>query len=67
MLLQSGQQMLNAEHLLTAQPSSLTSSSSASSTPPVQDVNRYMELLQENLKEGWTVHTAKEKRLYYCK
>jgi hypothetical protein len=66
MLLQSGQ-MLNAEHLLSAQPSSLTSSSSASSTPPVQDVTRYVETLQENLKEGWTIHTAKEKRLYYCK
>jgi hypothetical protein len=64
MLLQAGQAN---EPLLSTQPSSLTSSSSASSTPPIQDVNRYLEAIQENLKEGWTVHTAKDGRLYYCK
>lgn len=54
----------------TAGPSSLTSSSSASSTPPIhqqQDVSRYLETLQDMLKEGWTAHTAKDGRLYYCK
>ncbi|XP_055642156.1 uncharacterized protein LOC129778971 [Toxorhynchites rutilus septentrionalis] len=48
------------------QPSSLTSSSSASSTPPIQDASRYLETLQDTLKDGWTVHTAKDGRLYYC-
>uniref|UniRef100_A0A182QAY2 WW domain-containing protein n=1 Tax=Anopheles farauti TaxID=69004 RepID=A0A182QAY2_9DIPT len=58
----------HAPNLLSAQqPSSLTSSSSASSTPPIQDVSRYLETLQEQLKEGWTAHTAKDGRLYYCK
>ncbi|XP_050068003.1 uncharacterized protein LOC126556652 [Anopheles maculipalpis] len=57
----------HAPNLLSAQqPSSLTSSSSASSTPPIQDVSRYLETLQEQLKEGWTAHTAKDGRLYYC-
>ncbi|XP_058118105.1 uncharacterized protein LOC131288158 [Anopheles ziemanni] len=57
----------HAQNLLSAQqPSSLTSSSSASSTPPIQDVSRYLETLQEQLKEGWTAHTAKDGRLYYC-
>lgn len=52
----------------TAGPSSLTSSSSASSTPPIhQDVSRYLDTLQDMLKEGWTAHTAKDGRLYYCK
>ncbi|KAL1390229.1 hypothetical protein pipiens_012498, partial [Culex pipiens pipiens] len=51
----------------TAGPSSLTSSSSASSTPPIhQDVSRYLDTLQDMLKEGWTAHTAKDGRLYYC-
>ncbi|XP_021709477.1 uncharacterized protein LOC5575615 [Aedes aegypti] len=52
--------------LSSQQPSSLTSSSSASSTPPIRDPSRYLESLQETLKEGWTVHTAKDGRLYYC-
>ncbi|KAG5680286.1 hypothetical protein PVAND_009804 [Polypedilum vanderplanki] len=49
-----------------AAPSSITSSSSASSTPPIRDVNGYLENIQEQLKEGFTVHTAKDGRLYYC-
>uniref|UniRef100_A0A182M193 Uncharacterized protein n=1 Tax=Anopheles culicifacies TaxID=139723 RepID=A0A182M193_9DIPT len=65
---QNHQYQQHAPNLLTAQqPSSLTSSSSASSTPPIQDVSRYLETLQEQLKEGWTAHTAKDGRLYYCK
>ncbi|CAG9804042.1 unnamed protein product [Chironomus riparius] len=47
-------------------PSSITSSSSASSTPPIRDVNGYLENIQDQLKEGYTVHTAKDSRLYYC-
>ncbi|XP_049282133.1 uncharacterized protein LOC125763270 [Anopheles funestus] len=64
---QHNQYQQHAPNLLSAQqPSSLTSSSSASSTPPIQDVSRYLETLQEQLKEGWTAHTAKDGRLYYC-
>ncbi|XP_058055847.1 uncharacterized protein LOC131207253 [Anopheles bellator] len=60
------QQQAQTALLSAHQPSSLTSSSSASSTPPIQDVSRYLETLQEQLKEGWTAHTAKDGRLYYC-
>ncbi|XP_058822799.1 uncharacterized protein LOC131684172 [Topomyia yanbarensis] len=60
------QSQLPVNLLSSQQPSSLTSSSSTSSTPPIQDVNRYLEMAQEVLKEGWTVHTAKDGRLYYC-
>ncbi|XP_055547639.1 uncharacterized protein LOC129731566 [Wyeomyia smithii] len=59
-------QQLPVNLLSSQQPSSLTSSSSASSTPPIQDVSRYLDMAQETLKEGWTVHTAKDGRLYYC-
>ena len=54
-------------HHAPAAPSSITSSSSASSTPPIRDVNGYLESIQDQLKEGYTVHTAKDGRLYYCK
>lgn len=32
-----------------------------------EEVNRYLDLIQDTLKEGWTVHATKEGRLYYCK
>jgi FERM and PDZ domain-containing protein 4 len=54
-------------HHTPAAPSSITSSSSASSTPPIRDVNGYLENIQEQLKEGYTIHIAKDGRLYYCK
>lgn len=49
--------------------SSITSSSSASSsiTPPTREASSYLENIQEHLKEGYTVHAAKDGRLYYCK
>lgn len=31
------------------------------------EVTRYLDLIQDTLKEGWTVHATKEGRLYYCK
>lgn len=65
---QSNSSPLPLHHTTSAAPSSITSSSSASSTPPViRDVNGYLENIQEQLKEGYTVHTAKDGRLYYCK
>lgn len=31
------------------------------------EVTRYLDLIQDTLKDGWTVHATKEGRLYYCK
>lgn len=31
------------------------------------DVSRYVDMVQDSLKEGWSVHAAKDGRLYYCK
>lgn len=31
------------------------------------DQQRYLELVQSTLTDEWTVHTAKDGRLYYCK
>lgn len=70
MLLQSG--------ALVAYGSSSSSESSNTLTtksPPQQpttvgqsaEVVRYLDVIQDTLKEGWTVHTAKDGRLYYCK
>ncbi|XP_055852569.1 uncharacterized protein LOC129916576 [Episyrphus balteatus] len=30
------------------------------------EIGRHLDALQENLKDGWTVHAGKEGRLYYC-
>lgn len=42
-----------------------------SSPPPTilasDEVTRYLDLIQDTLKDGWTVHATKEGRLYYCK
>lgn len=41
------------------------------SQPPTilvsDEVTRYLDLVQDTLKDGWTVHATKEGRLYYCK
>lgn len=29
--------------------------------------NNSLDAIQQRIKEGWTVHTAKDGRLYYCK
>lgn len=34
---------------------------------PTPEVASYLDVIQDTLKEGWTVHTAKDGRLYYCK
>lgn len=45
----------------------------ATNTAPLQqthaanDVSRYVEMVQDSLKEGWSVHANKDGRLYYCK
>lgn len=31
------------------------------------EITRYLDLIQDTLKDGWTVHATKEGRLYYCK
>lgn len=35
--------------------------------PKNQDNGRYLDLIQDTLKEGWSVHATKDGRLYYCK
>lgn len=36
-------------------------------TAPQPDQQRYLELMQSTLKDEWSVHAAKDGRLYYCK
>lgn len=64
MLLQSGQHM-GVDHVYHM------SDTSKMSLPPTilasDEVTRYLDLIQDTLKDGWTVHATKEGRLYYCK
>lgn len=39
----------------------------AQPTAAPNDVSRYVDMVQDSLKEGWSVHAAKDGRLYYCK
>ncbi|CAD7093520.1 unnamed protein product [Hermetia illucens] len=34
--------------------------------PNCWDLSRHLDVLQDTLKDGWTVHTGKDGRLYYC-
>lgn len=43
------------------------SGNSSITIPANQDSVNNLDAIQENIKEGWTVHTAKDGRLYYCK
>lgn len=31
------------------------------------EITRHLDLIQDTLKDGWTVHATKDGRLYYCK
>lgn len=31
------------------------------------EVAQYVEMVQDSLKDGWSVHATKDGRLYYCK
>lgn len=57
MLLQSGQNAV-IEHETTRKTEAI---------PANQDNGRYLDLIQDTLKDGWSVHTNKDGRLYYCK
>lgn len=46
---------------------SCSTSSSTTLSATNNEVSHALENIQEKLKEGWTVHTAKDGRLYYCK
>lgn len=55
-------------------PTIVTSSPTASPTEPpppgpepIVKVSKFLDVIQDTLKDGWTVHTTKEGRLYYCK
>lgn len=57
MLLQSGQNV-GIEHETTRK---------IEVVPTNQDNGRYLDLIQDTLKDGWSVHAIKDGRLYYCK
>lgn len=66
MLLQSGQ-IGGAEQQRNG---SSTEKAQAAALPlPHQsfEVSKQLDNIQDNLGEGWTVHLAKDGRLYYCK
>lgn len=56
MLLQSGQNV-GIEHETTRKTEAAGN----------QDNGRYLDLIQDTLKDGWSVHANKDGRLYYCK
>lgn len=31
------------------------------------ELSRYLDIVQDSLKEGWSAHSTKDGRLYYCK
>lgn len=57
MLLQSGQNVV-IEHENTRKTEAV---------PTNQENGRYLDLIQDTLKDGWSVHATKDGRLYYCK
>lgn len=40
---------------------------SSTTTTTNSDIDYQLESMQSNLKPGWTIHSGKEGRLYYCK
>lgn len=66
MLLQSsGQTSLGAAEHLTLTLNNGSNGSGSSGSALEQECQ--LDAIESRLKEGWTVHTAKEGRLYYCK
>lgn len=63
MLLQSGQHM-GVDHVYHMND---TSKMPLPTILASDEVTRYLDLIQDTLKDGWTVHATKEGRLYYCK
>lgn len=58
MLLQTGHSTYGLDH---------TCSVSKPGVQTNQDLTRYLDVVQDSLKEGWSVHASKDGRLYYCK
>lgn len=81
--LNGGQRISNNDHHTqpsTAEPFSKSTVGGLNGTPvtntaalpthtaaAANDVSRYVEMVQDSLKEGWSVHATKDGRLYYCK
>lgn len=57
MLLQSGQNVVSEYE--TVRKTEIA--------PTAHDNGRYLDLIQDTLKDGWSVHANKDGRLYYCK
>lgn len=64
MLLQSGHTLSGGDHVCHGQGPGQKTNTLESST---QAVTRYLDIVQDSLKEGWSVHASKDGRLYYCK
>ncbi|XP_037048563.1 uncharacterized protein LOC119083046 isoform X2 [Bradysia coprophila] len=56
MLLQSGQNVVSEYETVRK----------TETAPTNHDNGRYLDLIQDTLKEGWSVHANKDGRLYYC-
>lgn len=83
MHLQSGHSTLGAEHIKISQSqiaphpnatvNTIANTTVVTTNTPLQpnkngqDISRYLDFIQDTLKEGWSAHGTKEGRLYYCK
>ena len=58
MLLQTGQTFAASDYQTSCSPKHSTISN---------DKSRNLDIIQDSLKDGWSVHANKDGRLYYCK
>lgn len=63
MLLQSGNTLATTGHVCHGQGPGQKNNT----MQPSPQASRYLDIVQDSLKEGWSVHANKEGRLYYCK
>lgn len=68
MLLQSGHHF-DADQLCSQSDTNATTNPNTikTLTTPPPESQRYLDLVQSTLKDEWSVHSAKDGRLFYCK
>lgn len=59
--------IVSSSNLSTISTTTTTTNSIHSNHIISEDISKYLDLIQDTLKEGWTAHTTKDGRLYYCK